>query len=77
MNLGPKVTFDADLRRVGALPDPMVPAYTEMNARLTWTVTDHLQLSIAGANLLHERHMEFPSSEAVPRRVFAELRWRF
>jgi iron complex outermembrane receptor protein len=78
MNLGRDVTFDATLRGVSALPNPAVPAYTELNARLGWNVTPRIQLSVSGFNLLHAYHVEYPSSEggAVPREVFVELRVR-
>jgi len=78
MNLGSRVTFDADLRYVATLPNPAVPAYTELNTRIGWNLTDRVQLSISGFNLLHPYHLEFPSNEggAVPRSVFAEVRWR-
>jgi len=76
MNLGRDVTFDATLRSVSSLPDPAVPAYTELNARLGWNVTPKIQLSVSGFNLLHAYHLEYPSSEggAVPRTVFVEMR---
>jgi iron complex outermembrane receptor protein len=78
IDLGPKVTWDADLRYVGALPDPRVPAYAELNSRIAWNLNDRLQLAIAGYNLLHSRHREFPApADEVPRSVFAELRWGF
>ena len=78
MNLGPAVTLDGDLRYVSALPNPAVPAYAELNLRLGWNVTPRLQISVTGANLLHDRHLEFPApaAYAVPRSAFIELRWR-
>jgi len=79
MDLGPSVTWDADLRYVSQLPDPRVPAYGELNTRVAWNVTDKLQLEISGFNLLHDRHQEFPAPDAtaVPRSVFVGLRWGF
>ena len=79
MNLGAKVTLDADLRYVGALPDPHVPSYVELGGRLAWNVTDRVQLSLAGLNLLHDHHQERPAAfaNAVPRSVFAEMRLHF
>ena len=79
MNLGRRVTFDANLRSIGALPNPAVPAYTELNLRLAWMVTSKVQLSINGANLLHDHHQEFPGPQAnaIPRAVSAGLQWRF
>jgi iron complex outermembrane recepter protein len=77
MNLGPNVTLDADLRYVAALPDPALPAYTELNLSLTWNATRHVQLVLAGFNLLQARHLEFVGGTEVPRTGAAELRWRF
>jgi len=76
VNLGHNVTLDATVRSVSALPDPRVPAYTELNARLAWNITPRVQLSVSGFNLLHAYHVEYPSNEggAVPRSVFVELR---
>jgi len=76
MDLG-KFTLDGDLRYVGALADAVTPAYTELNARLGWNVTDRLLLSVSGRNLLHARHVEYPGGVAIPRTVFADLQWRF
>jgi iron complex outermembrane receptor protein len=79
MNLGPNVTLDAGLRYVAALPDPRVPAYAEADLSMTWNVTRHIALELAGFNLLHAEHLEFaaPQSTEVPRVGQAELRWRF
>jgi iron complex outermembrane receptor protein len=77
MEIGPKLTWEAELRYVSALPNPALPAYTELNTRLGYRVTDKLELSVAGFNLLHARHVERPGASAVPRNIFAELRWSF
>ena len=79
MNLGPDVTLDADLRYVGVLPNPHVPAYVELDASVGWNVSDRVRLSLAGFNLLHARHQEFPAPEAsaVPRSFSAGMQWRF
>ena len=79
MNLGHRVTLDADLRYVAALPNPAVPSYVELNGRIGWNVTDRVQLALAGSNLLHDHHQEFPGPQAnaAPRSVFADLRLRF
>ncbi|HEY1837701.1 MAG TPA: TonB-dependent receptor [Rhizomicrobium sp.] len=79
MNLGAAVTFDADLRYVGHLPDPYVASYVELNANIGWKLTDALHLALSGFNLLHPRHLEFPASEAyaVPRSFAVDLQWRF
>ena len=77
MDLGSSFTLDGQLRYVGALPDGLVAAYTELDSRLGWNVTDRLQLSVSGRNLLHARHLEYPGGEAIQRTVFADLKWRF
>lgn len=73
------VTIDLDGRYYSALPDPVVPAYAELNARIGWAVTDHLQLAVTGQNLIHPVHQEFPApgAAAVPRSVFISLSWGF
>ncbi|HLY80242.1 MAG TPA: TonB-dependent receptor [Caulobacteraceae bacterium] len=79
MNLGHDVTLDTMFRYVSALPDPLVPSYGEMDVSLTWNLTRHLQLGVAGFNLLHDHHLEFaaPQATEVPRTGQAQLRWRF
>jgi iron complex outermembrane recepter protein len=77
MDLGSRVTLDGDLRYVGALPNGVVAAYTELNARLGWNITERLQLAVSGRNLLHARHVEYPGGDAIQRTVSADLQWRF
>ena len=80
MDLGKTVTWDAYLRNVGALPNPEVPQYTELNTRLGWKVTPALELSLSGFNLLHARHEEFVeagTTDEVPRSFFLEARLTF
>ena len=82
MNLGENVNFDADLRWIGKLPDPRVPAFTELNTRLGWQVTDALELSLAGFNLLEPQHVEYEQAGAttgtyVYRSVFLQTRLHF
>lgn len=77
LDLGSRITFDASLRYVNALPDPALPGYYEMTARLGWRVKPNLELALSGANLLHARHIEYPSpdGEAIPRSGMLEVRW--
>lgn len=55
------MSFDVSLRVIGALPNPAVPAYTAVDARLGWPITKQLALSFVGLNLLGGRHAEFGS----------------
>ena len=78
MDLGRKLTLDATLRRVGALPSPALPAYTELSARIGWRVSPSLELSLNGSNLLHARHMEFPApiGAEIQRSFFLQAEWK-
>lgn len=67
------------LRKIGSLEDVGVPGYLEAELRLAWRATRDLELSIAGLDLLHERHAEAsaPPVYEIPRRVRAMVRWTF
>jgi iron complex outermembrane receptor protein len=72
--------FDAGLRAIGEIARPGVPAYAELNARLTWQPTAKVDLSIVGQNLLHRRHAEFGASATrrdIERGVYGLVEWRF
>jgi iron complex outermembrane receptor protein len=75
MDLGRSVTFDMDFRAVGRLKG-VVPAYAELGGRVAWNVSDHLALSVSGANLLHKRHVEYAGGDAISRKVLVGLEWR-
>ena len=77
MRLGEDVNLDADLRYVGALPNPKVPEYAELNARLAWQLTEKLELSLAGFNLLHGQHQEYPGSDLIRRSVMLQTQVSF
>ncbi len=77
MDLLDDLTFDADFRDVGALPDPKVPEFVELNARLGWHVSDTLDVSLSGFNLLHGHHIEYAPGDSIRRNFFLETRWRF
>lgn len=79
MDLGARITFDAAIRYVNALPDPVLPGYYEMSARLGWRVRPDLEIALSGANLLHARHLEYPApdGEAIQRSGLLEVRWGF
>ncbi len=78
MDLPHDLKLDVTLRDVARLPNPAVPSYFEMDARLAWNVMDNLELAVSGANLLHDHHAEFLTtggSNEVPRSVLASIRW--
>ncbi|MEO8017079.1 MAG: TonB-dependent receptor [Pseudomonadota bacterium] len=74
-----RFTIDVMLRKVGALPDPALDDYTEMNARVAWRVNERLEIAVKGFNLLNETHLEYPAPEGqlIRRSVMAELRYNY
>jgi iron complex outermembrane recepter protein len=87
MDLAPDWALNFDLRRIGSLPDPASPAYTELNARIAWMLSRSVDLSLTGSNLMHAHHLEFGTTAAplqlgasgveTGRSYFIESRWRF
>ncbi|MFZ5720115.1 MAG: TonB-dependent receptor plug domain-containing protein [Pseudomonadota bacterium] len=77
MDIGERMTLDADLRYVGSMRDPRLKSYAELNLRAAWSLTERLDLSVSGRNLLHEQHQEFAPGARIPRSVHAGLAWRF
>lgn len=68
------------LRRVGQLPQPMVPAYYELDVRVAWQPRPHLELALSGQNLLHPSHAEFgapATRRMIERAVSLQLSARF
>lgn len=87
MNLGQGFSFDVNLRRIGSLPAPASPAYTELGARIAWAVSDKFEISLTGVNLLHDYHAEFgttpntlqvgPVGVEIRRSVLLATQWKF
>jgi iron complex outermembrane receptor protein len=87
LNLPRHTEFMAMLRWVDTLhtnngPTPgTVPSYFEFDTRCAWHVNERLELSLAGQNLLHNRHPEYgfpdPSRVEIERSVYGKLAWRY
>jgi iron complex outermembrane receptor protein len=77
MTLPDDLNFDADFRYVGALPNPALPEYVELNSRLAWKISNTLSVALAGYNLLHGQHLEYPGGDEIRRSVYLETRLRF
>jgi len=80
-NLGSDWEVDARLRHVGALKSPgrAIPAYTEMDLRISKHLNQSWEASLVGQNLLHDSHPEFrffTTRTAVARSVYLQLDWR-
>ncbi len=73
MDWGRDLETDLMFRAIGKVtrsftggPIALVPAYVEADARVGWRVTDSLELSLAGYNLLHARHLEANDPSTYP-----------
>jgi iron complex outermembrane receptor protein len=67
VDLPRRVQLNLFLRRIGELPNPAVPGYTELNGRIGWRATTHVEVSVSAQDLLHGSHPEFGA--LAPRRV--------
>jgi iron complex outermembrane receptor protein len=78
MQFGPRRTLDINLRHVASLPDPALPAYTELSARMSWALSGAWEVALSGTSLLHARHREYPEpvGTSIRRSVAAEVRWK-
>jgi iron complex outermembrane receptor protein len=68
--------FDLTVRHVSALPQPSVPAYTQVDMQLGWRMRPGVELSLIGRNLAGGRHAEFgpaPTRVEFERAIFARL----
>jgi iron complex outermembrane receptor protein len=86
LDLPARVGLDLDLRWVDTARNSngpnagKVPAYMDLNARLSWHANRHLELALTGANLLHDQHPEYgfpsPTRIEIERSVYGQLVWR-
>jgi iron complex outermembrane receptor protein len=78
-DIAPRSEFDVMVRRVGALLNPIVPAYTAVDARLGCRVSRNLEISLTLQNILDSSHPEFgaaPGRSEYARSAFLKLLWR-
>ena len=75
--IGRALSIEANFRHVGRLPEPFVPAYSEVGGRISWRLNDRMQFSLSGLNLLHKWHQELPEESAnqIPRSIRVGLKW--
>jgi outer membrane receptor for monomeric catechols len=65
------------------LPAQFVASYTRLDTQLTWKLSERVELSLTGQNLLRDHHVEFNdqfqavNSSQVKRSVYAKLTWQF
>ena len=75
----PRHAWEIAIRRVGARPQPAVPAYTAVDTRFAWSLATHAELALLIQNLFDARHAEWgPAANRVEieRSFMLQLRWR-
>ncbi|MGH7521917.1 MAG: TonB-dependent receptor plug domain-containing protein [Gemmatimonadales bacterium] len=80
LDLTAQLRVDGVFRYIGAIATGQVPAYAELDAKLTWQPLPALDLSVVGQNLLHDQHPEFGTSAArrgIERGVYGVVQWHF
>jgi len=86
LTLGKDVEIDAQYRyqsRIRTLPQVFpvdgIDAYSELDLRIGWRVTDQWDLSLVGQNLLHDEHAEFGTAATrgnFERAAYVQATWR-
>lgn len=80
LNLSPRHELDLTLRRVGALPEYGLSAYTAFDMRLGWRPNPNTEVSLAGFNLFDPYHAEFGNSQTsneFARSLMLKLKYTF
>lgn len=88
MNFLRNMELDAGLRWVDSFvynnagQPAEVDAYAELQVRLGWHITNKIELSVTGQNLLNDRHLEYVASSPNPRAeiqrgVYGKLAFQF
>jgi iron complex outermembrane receptor protein len=78
-DIGPTTALSVGLRHSAALPDPVVPEYTAVDARFVWLARRGLELAVAVHNVTDPRHVEWGSAAnrvELQRAVQLQLRWQ-
>ena len=82
-DLGSSVQLDVVVRYVDTIPGIDIDSYVELDARVAWWPTAHIELFVVGRNLLQDQHVELIShyiptvGTEVERSVYAGVTWRF
>jgi iron complex outermembrane receptor protein len=79
VDAGAGMEIDLQVRHMGALPNPAVPAYSALDARWGWRVRPGLDLSVALRNLGDRRHPEWGAQAnrvEFARSVFVNAVWQ-
>jgi len=67
----------SEIRRVGALPNPSVPAYTAADIRIAWRLQRELELSVV---FIDSGHVEFgnpATASEMSSGAYVKLKWNY
>jgi iron complex outermembrane receptor protein len=80
LSLPSRWEIDQTYRYASALPARAVPAYVTLDGRVGYRVSNSLNVSVVGQNLLQDHHAEFGHDPGpiveVTRAVYAAVTWR-
>jgi len=76
-DLADRTELDIGVRRVGALPNPSVPAYTAADIRIAWVLQRGLELSIVFVDSGHVESGNPATASEMASGAYAKLRWNF
>ena len=80
LDLSNSTELDIRVRRVGALPNPSVAAYTAVDVRYAWRLLRELELALVGPNLFASSHAEFGNAATrseLARGAYLKLKWNY
>ena len=83
VNLLPNLEWDMWLKYVDNVPAFNIPSYLTLDSRLSWHITDTVELTVVGQNLLDSHHPEFDNEfilmqpSQVERSVYGKVSIRF
>jgi iron complex outermembrane receptor protein len=83
VELSRNFAWDTNAYFVGRLPAQFISSYIRLDSQLTWRLSERLQLSVTGQNLLKDHHVEFSdqfqsvNSSQVKRSAYAKVTWQF
>jgi iron complex outermembrane receptor protein len=83
MELPHGIGWDSGAYFVGSLPAQFVRSYTRVDSQLIWRLSEGMQLSIVGQNLLQDHHVEFNdylsavNPSQMKRSAYAKMTWKF
>jgi len=80
VTLAGRVEAGVVFRYIDKLSEPVVPAYEELDVRISWKIIKAIEVSVVAQNLINNRHPEFVAStppREIERSVYGKVIFRF